>query len=64
MGLFRVFCVMGKKVTDFNPQEICELAWNEMDQKQRNLTTSVTNLKNEYLVLVEDQFVQQYHDVG
>ena len=64
MGLFRVFCVMGKKITDLNPQEICELAWNEMDEKKRNLTTSVTNLKNECLVLVEDQFVQQYHDVG
>jgi len=55
---------MDKKITDLTAQQICDLAGNEMDEEQRNLITSVGNLKNECLALVADQFIQQYHDIG
>ena len=35
-----------------------------MDDDTGILTSSVMNVKNDYLVFVEDQFVQQFHDVG
>ena len=53
---------MGKKITDLTAQQICDLAWDGMDEEQRNLITSVGNLKNECLALVADQFIQQHHD--
>ena len=55
---------MGKKITDLTMEEVSKLAWNEMDEEQRNLTTSVLDIKKECLVLLEDQFTQQFHDVG
>jgi len=35
-----------------------------MDEEQRNLITSVLALKKECLVLFEDQFTQQFFDIG
>ena len=35
-----------------------------MDDDTGILTSSVMNIKNHYLVFFEDQFVQQFHDVG
>jgi len=35
-----------------------------MDEEQRNLITSVLTIKKECLVLLEDQFTQQFHDMG
>jgi hypothetical protein len=35
-----------------------------MDGDTGILTSSVMNVKNDYLVFFEDQFVQQFHDVG
>ena len=34
------------------------------DEEQRKLITSVLDIKKQCLVLIEDQFTQQYHDVG
>lgn len=55
---------MDKKITDLTVQQICDLAGNEMNEEQRNLITSVGKLKNEYLNLVADQFIQKSHDIG
>ena len=55
---------MDKKITDLTAQQICDLAWNEMDEKERNLIASGGNLKKECLVFVADQFIQQFHDIG
>ena len=55
---------MENKITDLTAQQICDLAGNEMDEEQRNLITSVGNLKNDCLALVADQFIQQSHDTG
>ena len=35
-----------------------------MDDDTRTLISSVTNVKNDCLVFLEDQFVQQFHDIG
>ena len=35
-----------------------------MDRNVTDLTTSVLDIKKECLVLLEDQFTQQFHDVG
>ena len=53
---------MDMKITDLTAQQIYDLAGNEMDEEQRNLITSVGNLKNDCLALVADQFIQQHHD--
>ena len=55
---------MDKKITDLTMEEVSKLAWNEMDGGERNLTTSVLDIKKECLLLLEDQFTQQFHDVG
>ena len=55
---------MDKKITDLTPQGLLDLAWDGMDDEQRNLITSVLDIKKECLVLLEDQFTQQFHDVG
>jgi len=53
-----------KEITDLTAQQIYDLAWNEMDEEQQKLITSVENIKKECLALVADQFEQHYHDVG
>jgi hypothetical protein len=45
-------------------KEIVKLGWDDMDNEQRELMTSVFNLQKECRVLLEDQFVQQFHDIG
>ena len=35
-----------------------------LNSKERNLITSVLDIKKQCLVLIEDQFTQHYHDVG
>ena len=35
-----------------------------MDDHTRTLISSVMNVKNDCLVFLEDQFVQQFHDIG
>ena len=55
---------MGKAITDLTPQGLLDLAGDGMDDEQRNLITSVLDIKKECLVLMEDQFTQQFHDVG
>ena len=55
---------MGEKITDLTMEELSKLAWDGMDEEQRNLITSVLDIKKECLVLVEDQFTQQFHDIG
>lgn len=55
---------MDKKITDLTMEEVSKLAWDEMDEKQRTLITSVLKIKKDCLVLIEDQFTQQFHDVG
>ena len=39
-------------------------AWDGMDEEGRKLITSVMDIKKQCLVLIEDQFTQQFHDVG
>ena len=55
---------MDKKITNLTMEELSKLAWDEMDEEQRNLITSVLDIKKECLVLVEDQFTQQFHGAG
>ena len=55
---------MDKKITDLTMEELSKLAWDGMDEEQRNLITSVLDIKKECLVLLEDQFTQQFHDIG
>jgi hypothetical protein len=55
---------MGEKITDLTMEELSKLAWDGMDEEQRNLITSVLDIKKECLVLLEDQFTQQFHDIG
>ena len=55
---------MGKKITDLTMEELSKLAGDEMDEEQRNLITSVLDIKKECLVLLENQFTQQFHDIG
>ena len=55
---------MDKKITDLTMEELAKLSWDAMDEEQRKLITSVLDIKKQCLVLIEDQFTQQYHDVG
>ena len=55
---------MGKAITDLTPQELFDLAWDGMDEEHRNVFTSVDNLRKRCLTILNDEFIDYFHDEG
>jgi hypothetical protein len=55
---------MDKKITDLTAQQICDLTGNEMDEEHQNVFTSVDNLRKRCLTILNDEFIDYFHDEG
>ena len=55
---------MDKKITDLTMEELAKHSWDLSHPVHKKLITSVLDIKRECLFFIEDQFTQQYHDVG
>jgi hypothetical protein len=53
---------MDKKITNLTMEELSKISWDEMDEEQRNLFTSIENLRKQCLTILNDEFIDYFHD--